>query len=82
MCYFLRVMSKSSREIHKETAITIFTGLLVNYPLNLIGLYVLIDHLEWTNSIHIGTTITAYMTLIAYTRVYIIRRYFHKHSQT
>lgn len=70
-------MSESSRRIHKETATTVFTGLLINYPLNLIGLYILIDKLQWTNSIHIGTTITAYMTFIAYTRVYIIRRYFY-----
>lgn len=75
-------MSKSSRAIHKETATTVFTGLLINYPLNLIGLYILIDRLEWSNSLHIGTTITAYMTFIAYTRVYIIRRYFSKTSET
>lgn len=75
-------MSKSSRQIHKETFTTVFTGLLINYPLNLIGLYICIDILDMTSALHIGTTITAFMTGIAYTRVYIIRRYFYKRLET
>jgi len=71
-------MSKSSRQIHKETFTTVFTGLLINYPLNLLGLYICIDVIGMTSALHIGTTITAFMTCIAYTRVYIIRRYFYK----
>ena len=75
-------MSISSREIHKETFTTVFTGLLINYPLNLTGLYICIDILGMTSALHIGTTITAFMTFVAYTRVYIIRRYFYKHQRT
>lgn len=74
-------MSVSSREIHKETFTTVFTGLLINYPLNLVGLYVCIDLLGMTSAFYIGTSITAFMTFVAYTRVYIIRRYFYKHQQ-
>jgi hypothetical protein len=70
-------MSEKSRSIHKETFTTVFTGLLINYPLNLLGLYVCIDLLEWTDTLTIGTTITAWMTGVAYTRVYIIRRHFY-----
>ena len=70
-------MSIKSRKIHKETFTTVFTGLLINYPLNLIGLWICIDLLEWTDSFIIGTTITAWMTIVAYTRVYIIRRHFY-----
>lgn len=70
-------MSPKSRKIHKETFTTVFTGLLINYPLNLFGLYICIDMLGWTDSFVIGTTITAWMTGVAYTRVYIIRRYFY-----
>lgn len=75
-------MSKSSRQIHKETFTTVFTGLLINYPLNLIGLYICIDILGMTSAFAIGTTITACMTGVAYTRVYIIRRYFYKRLET
>ena len=74
-------MSKSSREIHKETFTTVFTGLLINYPLNLLGLFICIDVLGMTSAFQIGTTITAFMTFVAYTRVYIIRRYFYKHQR-
>jgi hypothetical protein len=70
-------MSEKSRKIHKETATTVFTGLMINYPLNLLGLFICIDVLGWTDSFTIGTTITAWMTGVAYTRVYIIRRYFY-----
>jgi hypothetical protein len=69
-------MSKASRKIHKETATTVGTGLLINYPLNLSLLYLLIEVLEWSNTFVIGTTITALMTFVAYTRVYTIRRWF------
>jgi len=69
-------MSPKSRAIHKETFTTVFTGLLINYPLNLLGLFVCIDVLGMTSAFHIGTSITAFMTIVAYTRVYIIRRYF------
>ena len=75
-------MSKKSRQIHKETFTTVFTGLLINYPLNLFGLWVCISVLEMTSPLHIGTTITAFMTVIAYTRVYIIRRYFYMRKET
>ena len=74
-------MSISSRQIHKETFTTVFTGLLINYPLNLLGLYICIDIFGMTSAFHIGTTITAFMTFVAYTRVYIIRRYFYKHQR-
>ena len=52
-------MNAKTRRIHKETFTTVFTGLLINYPLNLLGLYVCIDLLEWTDTLTIGTTITS-----------------------
>jgi hypothetical protein len=73
-------VSSHSRQIHKETATTVFTGLLINYPLNLTGLYICIDLLEMTSAFYIGTTITAWMTIVAYTRVYLIRRHFYHKS--
>ncbi len=69
-------MSIKSRQIHKETAVTIGTGLAINYPLNLSLLFIFLEVLQWNSTFAIGTTITAIMTLVAYTRVYTIRRYF------
>lgn len=73
-------MSPRSRRVHKETLTTVGTGLIVNYPLNLLGLYICIDLLEWTNSFMIGTTVTAWMTIVAYCRVFLIRNYYDKRT--
>jgi len=70
-------MSIKSRKLHKETATTVGTGLLINYPMNLFLLYLFIDIFSWSNTFHIGTAITGIMTFVAYTRVYTIRRYFN-----
>lgn len=75
-------MTEESRRYHKETFTTVFTGLLINYPLNLIGLWVCIDILGMTSALVIGTSITAFMTIVAYVRVYTIRRYFGKRLGT
>ena len=74
------IMSPKSRRIHKETATTVGTGLLVNYPLNLLLLFVLIDLFGMTNTFYIGTLITLFMTIFAYMRVYIIRRQFFRND--
>jgi hypothetical protein len=75
-------MNKETRRYHKETFTTVFTGLLINYPLNLIGLFICIEILGMTSAFTIGTTITAFMTIVAYMRVFTIRRYFGKRQQT
>ena len=74
-------MSAKTRKIHKETATTVGTGLLINYPTNLFLLYMFLEVFEWTSPLHIGTTITAIMTVIAYTRVFTIRRWFTNHDK-
>ena len=71
-------MSPRSRQRHKETLTTVGTGLLINYPLNLVGLYVTITLLGMTDPFWIGTTITIFMTFVAYMRVYLIRKYYDR----
>ena len=75
-------MSKTTRKLHKETFTAVGTGLLVNYPLNMILLYWFLDVLQWTDTVIIATSITGLMTFVAYTRVYIIRRHFHNKDNT
>lgn len=74
-------MNLEVRQRHKETFTTVFTGLVVNYPLNLLGLYICIDLWGMTDTFRIGTTVTAWMTVVAYCRVYTIRRYFGRSKQ-
>ena len=76
-CYIVTTGNQTmSKEIHKETATTVFTGLLINYPLQVFLLYIMLDILKWEDSFKIATTGVAFMTVVAYTRVYIIRKYF------
>ena len=74
-------MSVETRRLHKETFTTVGTGLLINYPLNIMGLYICISMVGMSNPLHIGTTITAFMTFVAYVRVYTIRRWFSKNGR-
>ena len=66
-----------SREIHKETATTVGTGLMINYPLNEFLLFLFIDVFAWNNTFLIGTVVTGIITIVAYTRVYTIRKWFN-----
>ena len=76
-CYTVIVGNQTmSKEIHKETATTVFTGLIINYPLQVLLLYIMLDILKWEDSFTIATTGVAFMTVVAYTRVFIIRKYF------
>ena len=75
-------MSKESRRIHQETLTAVGTGLIINYPLNLSLLFLFMNILEWDSAFQIGTTVTAIMTIVAYCRVYTIRRYFSKQRQS
>lgn len=71
-------MNKKVRQRHKETASIVGTGLLVNYPLQILVIYLLLDILHITQSFWVATYSTLIMTVFAYIRVYIVRRHFDK----
>ena len=71
-------MKKETKQIHKETSFQIATGLAINYPLNLILLYIYIEHLGITEPVILGTLVTLVMTLVAYIRIFTIRTYFSR----
>ena len=71
-------MSIQSRKRHKETATTVGTGLLINYPLNLFFLWFFMTVMEIDDPFILGTTVTCIMTFVAYARVYLIRRHYDK----
>ena len=73
-------MSKEIRQIHKETAFSIATGLMVNFPLNFSLLYLWVEVLKWDSAFKIAVCTTAVMTFVAYTRTFAIRRYFSKRT--
>jgi len=71
-------MKPETKQIHRETSFQIATGLAINYPLNLFLLYIYIDRLGITEPIMLGTLVTLVMTVVAYTRIFLIRSYFSK----
>ena len=71
-------MKKETKRIHKETATQIATGLAINYPLNLFLLYVYIERFGITDPVILGTMVTLVMTVVAYTRIFLLRSYFSK----
>lgn len=71
-------MKTETKRIHRETATQIATGLAVNYPLNLFLLWIYIEKLGITDPIKLGTLVTLVMTVVAYTRIFLLRSYFSK----
>jgi len=70
-------MNDKTKLAIRETSVTVFTGLIVSWPLNLGLLYISLEalflSLFWTS-----VFTTAGMTLAALVRVFIIRMYYSK----
>lgn len=71
-------VSQEVREIHARTASVVLSGLVINYPLQILVLYILIDLFSVLEPFWIATYSTLIMTVFAYTRVYIVNRFFTK----
>ena len=69
-------MSEKSRRLHREVSAIVFSGLIINYPLQLGILYLLLEIWGFSDPFYIATLSTIFMTFFAYTRVYIVRRWF------
>ena len=71
-------MSKKSRQRHKETAMVVFTGLLINYPVNLFLLWLFISVMDIKEPLTLSILISFFLTIVAYIRVFIVRSYYDK----
>ena len=70
-------MNRQKTEAIKETLVTVFTGLVVNWPISLGFLYLCIDILE-LSTLNTSIVITIGMTVVALLRVYTIRLHYSK----
>ena len=68
-------MNQKQRTAHKETFVTVFTGLVINWPISLGFLYLCIDILE-LSTLSTSIVVTVGMTLVALLRVFTIRMYY------
>ena len=71
-------MNQLVRQRHKETAMVVGTGLLINYPANLFLLWLFISVMEITDPLKLSVLISLFLTVIAYIRVYMVRKHYDK----
>ena len=74
-------MNQKQRKAAKETLVTVFTGLVINWPISLGFLYLCIDILE-LSTLSTSIVVTVGMTLVALLRVFTIRMYYEAVSYT
>ena len=65
----------------KESVVIVLTGTIINYPLSLFFLWLFIEKFEIKSVFWIGTWSTVAMTIVAFFRVYWIRKYYERSKQ-
>ena len=68
-------MNRKQTKALKETFVTVFTGLIINWPISLGFLYLCIDVME-LSTLKTSVVVTIGMTLVALLRVFTIRMYY------
>ena len=70
-------MNERQKQAMKESAITVFSGMLINWPISIVFLYVFIDVMKldiFITSIYM----TLGFTIVALIRVFVIRMWYSK----
>jgi Na+-transporting NADH:ubiquinone oxidoreductase subunit NqrD len=70
-------MKERKKVAIKETLVTVFTGLIINWPISLGFLYLCIDILD-LSTLMTSIVITIGMTVVALLRVFTIRMHYSK----
>lgn len=66
-------MIKWDRDIARETSIHVGLGTLINYPLNIFYTWLALDIWGVTDPLLLSTILTAGISFVAFTRIYIVR---------
>ena len=74
-------MNKRQRKAMKESVITVFSGMLINWPVSIVFLYLFIDVLKM-DILETSVYMTIGFTVVALIRVYIIRMMFEKKNES
>ena len=70
-------MNQRQRKALKESLVTVGTGLILNWPISIVLLYLFIDVLE-LSTLMVSIWLTLVFTVIAVFRVFIIRMWYSK----
>ena len=71
----MRKMDRKKQKVLQETFVTVFTGLIINWPISLGLLYLCWDVIG-LNTLETSVVVTIGMTLVALLRVFTIRMYY------
>ena len=71
------MMNQKKTKAIKETLVTVFTGLVINWPVSLGFLYLCIDIME-LSTLLTSIVVTIAMTVVALLRVFTIRMHYSK----
>jgi hypothetical protein len=66
--------------IAKETAVHVAMGTLINYPLNILFLYIIIDLWNINDPFWISNIVTVWFSIVAFCRIYAVRYVTEKHK--
>ena len=69
-------MNKTEKTAFRESVIVVFMGLVINFPLQTILLWLTIDIWSWKNTLLISIFTQAILTIVALIRVFSIRMRF------
>ena len=73
-------MNNRQKKAMKESAITVFSGMMINWPISVIFLYVFIDVME-LDILLASIYMTIGFTVVALIRVYVIRMIMEKRNE-
>jgi len=66
-------MTKTEAAALKESVIQVAAALVINFPLQTLMLWLLVEKWNWTSAFLISVTTTAVFTIVALIRTYMIR---------
>ncbi len=70
-------MNERKKQAMKESAITVFSGMLINWPISIVFLYVFIDVMK-LGILEASIYMTIGFTIVALIRVFLIRMWYSK----
>jgi len=73
-------MNKRQKKALKESVVTVFSGMMINWPVSIVFLYFFIDVMK-LGILEASIYMTIGFTFVALIRVYIIRLFFEKKNE-
>ena len=74
-------MNKRQRKALKESIVTVGSGMMINWPVSVVFLYVFIERMKM-DILEASIYMTIGFTVVALIRVYIIRLMFEKQNES